>query len=101
MSKLIGLTHLSDNEYYTLLLVAVIISLVVGYVTDMIMGRLGWGVFGNSFICMLGIVVGLYGYNRFYGRMSSPDITIVSAFAIASVILHLVSLTIIKRVFRL
>ncbi len=101
MAKLIGLSHLSDSEYWTLVLIAVILSLVVGYVTDMIMGRLGWGVFGNSFICMMGIVVGLFTYNRYYGRMTSPDITMVSGFAIASVMLHLVALTIIKRVFRL
>jgi uncharacterized membrane protein YeaQ/YmgE (transglycosylase-associated protein family) len=101
MAKLIGLSHLSNSEYWTLVLIAVIISLMVGYITDMIMNRHGFGVFGNSFICMLGIVVGLAAYHKFYGRMSSPDITIVSGFAIASVMLHLVSLTILKRVFRL
>jgi uncharacterized membrane protein YeaQ/YmgE (transglycosylase-associated protein family) len=101
MLKILGLSHLSNNEFALLLLIAICASLLVGWLFDMIMQRLGFGLFGNAFICMLGIFVGVAAYQKFYGRMSSPDVTIVAAFAIGSVMVHLVALSILRRVFRI
>jgi uncharacterized membrane protein YeaQ/YmgE (transglycosylase-associated protein family) len=101
MLKILGLSHLSSNEVMLILLICICISLLVGWLFDMIMQRLGFGLFGNAFICMLGIFVGVAAYQQFYGRMTSPDITMVSAFAVGSVMVHLVALSILRRVFRI
>jgi hypothetical protein len=101
MWKLIGLSHLSSNEQYLLLLLAICGSCAVGWAMDLIMGRVGFGIFGNAGVSMLGIGVGLWTYNNYYGRMSSPDVPVVFAFIVVSIMLHLVVLSVLRRVLRL
>ena len=101
MIKLVGLGHLSDKEIYLLLLVAVCASFLVGWVMEMIMGRIGFGIFGNAIVTFLGICVGLFVYNRYYGRLTSPDVMMVMGFVIVSVMLHLVVISILRRMLRM
>jgi hypothetical protein len=101
MWKLVGLGHLSSNEQFLLLLVAVCVSLGIGWVMDMIMERIGFGMIGNAGISIFAIFAGLYAYNTYYGRMSSPDIMVVIAFVVTSVMMHLVVLSILRRVLKI
>ena len=101
MWKLAGLAHLTDKEQYLLLVIAICCSFAIGWVMNLIMGRAGFGIFGNACVTMIGIFVGLMSYNRFYGRMTSPDISVLFTFVIASVMLHLVLLSAIRRLMRL
>jgi hypothetical protein len=101
MLQLIGLSHLSDKELLLLIFIAICCSLAIGWITDMIMRRIGFGIFGNAFICMFGILMGLAAYNRYYGRMTSPEPMIVMAFALTSVMLHLVVISVLRRVLRM
>jgi ABC-type branched-subunit amino acid transport system permease subunit len=101
MWTLAGLAHLSDQEHYLLLLIAVCCAFAVGWIMDMIMGRVGFGIFGNAGVTLIGIFVGLMTYHNYYGRMTSPEISVVIAFAIASVMLHLVVLSVMRRMMRL
>lgn len=101
MLKLIGLAHLSDKELFLLALVATCACFAVGWIMDMIMDRVGFGIFGNAAVAMLGILVGLYAYSNHYGSMTSPNLQLVIGFIVASVMLHLVTLSILRRVLRL
>jgi uncharacterized membrane protein YeaQ/YmgE (transglycosylase-associated protein family) len=101
MWKLVGLSHLSTNEQLLVLLVAICGSLTVGWIMDMIMGPTGFGLFGNAIIAMIGIVVGIWVYHHYLGSMKSPDITKMMGVIIASVMLHLVACSVLRRVLRL
>jgi uncharacterized membrane protein YeaQ/YmgE (transglycosylase-associated protein family) len=101
MWKLVGLSHLSTNEGLLILLVAICASLTVGWIMDMIMGPTGFGLFGNAIVAMIGIVVGVWVYHHFLGSMKSPDITRLMGTMIASVMLHLVVFSVLRRVLRL
>jgi len=101
MLKLIGLAHLSDKELFLLALIAVCCCFMIGWIMDMIMDNVGFGIFGNSAVAMLGILVGLYAYSNHYGSMTRPNMQIVVGFVLASVMLHLVGLSVIRRVLRL
>jgi uncharacterized membrane protein YeaQ/YmgE (transglycosylase-associated protein family) len=101
MLQLIGLSHLSDKELLLLLFIAICFSLAVGWIIDMIMRRIGFGIFGNAFICMFGVMLGLGLYNRFYGRMTSPEPMMVMAFALTSIMLLLVVISVLRRVLRM
>lgn len=101
MLKLIGLAHLSDRELFLLALVAICCSLAVGWIMDMILDRVGFGMLGNAAVAMLGIFVGLYAYSQHYGSMTSPNLQMVMGFLVASVMLHLVGLSVLRRMLRL
>ncbi len=101
MWKFIGLSHLSFNEQLLVLLIAICASLAVGWLMDMIMGPIGFGLFGNAIITMIGIVVGIVIYNSYFGSMVRPDMTKAMGIIIASVMLHLVVLSVLRRLLRL
>ena len=101
MLQLIGLSHLSDKELLLLVFIAICCSLAFGYIIDMIMRSIGFGIFGNAFISMSGILVGLAAYNRYYGRLTAPDVGIVMAFALTSIMLHLIVLSVLRRALRM
>jgi uncharacterized membrane protein YeaQ/YmgE (transglycosylase-associated protein family) len=101
MWKLLGLAHLSFNEQLLVLLVAICASLAVGWVMDLIMDRIGFGLFGNAIITFIGILVGIWIYNTYLGSMVRPDLTKAMGVIIASVMLHLVVLSVLRRALRL
>jgi hypothetical protein len=101
MLQLIGLSHLSDKELLLLIFIAICCSLAVGWIMDLIMRRIGFGIFGNAFVCMFGILLGIGLYNRFYGRMTSPEPMMVMAFALTSIMLSLVILSLLRRMLRM
>ena len=101
MLKFAGLTHLSDKELFLIALIAVCCSFAVGWVMHLIMDRSGFGIFGNAFIAMLGIFLGVSAYSHYYGRLTSPNLFVLMSFVIASVMLHLVVLSVLRRVLRL
>ncbi|MFM9973322.1 MAG: hypothetical protein ACKVON_01955 [Beijerinckiaceae bacterium] len=101
MLQLIGLSHLANKELFLLALIATCASFAVGWIMDLIMRNVGFGNFGNTFICLMGILGGLFLYNRFYGRLASPDIAMVMIFVIGTVMILLVILSITRRFLRM
>jgi uncharacterized membrane protein YeaQ/YmgE (transglycosylase-associated protein family) len=101
MWKIIGLSHLSTNEQLLIVLVMICASLTIGWVMDMIMGPSGFGLFGNAIVAIIGIVVGVWIYGNYLGSMKSPDMTRMMGTIIASVMLHLVMFSVVRRVLRL
>ncbi len=101
MLKIIGLAHLSDKELFLLTLIAICCCFMVGWIMDMVMEKIGFGIFGNAVVALFAILVGLYGYNNHYGSMTSPDLKMVIAFLVASVMVHLVGLSVIRRLLRM
>ncbi len=101
MWKLVGLSHLSTNEQLLIALVTICAALIVGWIMDMIMGPTGFGLFGNAIVAFVGIVVGVWVYHNYVGSMKSPDTTRMMGTIIASVMLHLVMCSVLRRVLRL
>jgi uncharacterized membrane protein YeaQ/YmgE (transglycosylase-associated protein family) len=101
MIQLIGLSHLADKELFLLALIATCASFAVGWIMDLIMRQVGFGIFGNTFICILGILAGLFLYNRYYGRLTSPDVAVVLTFVTVTVMTMLVTFSITRRVLKL
>jgi uncharacterized membrane protein YeaQ/YmgE (transglycosylase-associated protein family) len=101
MMQLIGLSHLANKELLLLALIGTCASFAVGWIMHLIMRQVGFGIFGNTFICGLGILTGLFLYNRFYGRLTSPDIVMVLTFVTVAVMTLLVTLSITRRVLKL
>lgn len=101
MLKLIGLAHLNSKELFLIAIIAACCCFAVGWIMDMIMGKVGFGIIGNSVVAMLGVMFGLYAYNNHYGTMTRPDLKVVIAFLVTSVMIHLVALSIVRRVLRM
>ena len=101
MLKLIGLAHLSSKEIYLVGLIAICCCFAVGWIMDLIMERAGFGILGNAAVSLLGVLVGLYAYSNHYGSMTNPQVQFLFGFIIASVMLHLVGLSLIRRVLRI
>jgi hypothetical protein len=96
-----GLTHLNNTELALLMLLAVCFSIALGWAMDLIMRRVGFGIFGNSFICLLGIALGLASFIWVY-RVYDPRTTIiVLLFVVGSIMALLMLLSWLSRVLKL
>lgn len=89
--------HQYDSDVLTLLMFFVIIgSAAVGYVTDSVMGDRGFGPLGNASLIILGVFVGVYIRNAFFGLMKPGDIVTTAMFAAATATLLLMLLGVAK-----
>ena len=64
-------------------------GLIVGHVTNLIMGERGFGLFGNGFLAMLGCGTGIYARHVFFGWMQGEETLIVGIFALSTATLIL------------
>jgi hypothetical protein len=97
----LGLTHLSNQDLSLLSLVAVCLSIALGWVMDLIMRNVGFGVFGNCFISLLGIATGLAGFHYVYRQYTLVTIPITLFFVVASIMSLLVILSWLRRTLKL
>jgi uncharacterized membrane protein YeaQ/YmgE (transglycosylase-associated protein family) len=97
----LGLTHLNNQDIWLLLLVAICLSIALGWVMDLIMRNVGFGTFGNCFISLLGIVVGLAGYHYLYKAYSLRNMPITLFFVVGSIMSLLLILSWLRRVLKL
>ena len=101
MWKFAGLSHLSDKELFLIALIGICASFAIGWIMHLIMDRVGFGIFGNAFISLLGLFLGASAYSHYYGRLNSPNLPVLMTFLVASVMLHLVVLSVLRRLLRL
>jgi uncharacterized membrane protein YeaQ/YmgE (transglycosylase-associated protein family) len=101
MWNFVGMDYLNTTEQVLVLLIACVGSLLVGWVMNLIMEKIGFGIFGNTFAALLGVYSALYIYNRYVGTMKNPEAVMLLSTIVGSVMLHIVFLSLMRRVLRL
>ncbi len=101
MFKMLGFGDLSSLEIWTIMLVAIALSLIVGWVLDLVAEHIGFGIFGNAAICMLGLAMSLVTFRHYVGEPTVARLHMVLAFATVSVILHMMVLITARRLMKL
>jgi hypothetical protein len=101
MLRFMGLADLGGSELVLLTLIAACTSFAIGWIMDLIMNRVGFGILGNSFISMLGIGSGLAGYRYFYRVIDLSTLPVVILFIVFSIMFLLVALSWLRRVLKL
>jgi uncharacterized membrane protein YeaQ/YmgE (transglycosylase-associated protein family) len=97
MMKMLGLAHL-PSDYFALLMFVILLSgMMMGWLTDAIMGDRGFGPFGNGFLIILGCFVGIYVRNAYFGNIQHDQITLTGIFAASSATLLLLILGVVKH----
>jgi hypothetical protein len=97
----LGLTHLNNSELWLLLLLAITFSIALGWAMDLIMRRVGFGVFGNAGISLVGIGVGLASFIWTY-RVFNPRTTVITLlFVVGSIMALLLFFSWLTRVLKL
>jgi hypothetical protein len=94
--------QLLNPSHYSLAALAVIGFCVIcggsvaGYVTDMIMGKRGFGFFGNAFLVILGCGTGIYTRHVLFGWWQGEETLIVAIFAASTATLILLLFGLVK-----
>jgi hypothetical protein len=101
MFKMLGFGDINSTEAWTIMLAAVALALLVGWLTDMIASRMGFGIFGNALVCLLAIGVGLIVFRNYFGDVSVQRLPLAVGFGTASVIVHMFVLIFLRRTLRL
>jgi uncharacterized membrane protein YeaQ/YmgE (transglycosylase-associated protein family) len=101
MLKLLGFGDLNSTETWTIMLSAFALALIVGWLLDLVADRIGFGIFGNAAVCLLGIAVGLLVFQRYFGEMNVQRLPSVIGVATASVVVHIFTLIYLRRTLRL
>lgn len=101
MLAMLGLAHLSRADIWLLATILMAVAFLVGWVLDMIMDRQGFGLIGNGLLVTFAAVVGAYVYNRYFGNFRSPDMKVVIAVMLGSVVVHVFAMVVVRRVLRL
>ena len=97
MLELLQLDGYSTGTLGLLLCLVVGGGLVVGFVTDGVMGARGFGAGGNAMLVILGALVGIYIRNAYFGYMEPGDMAMTGIFAAASATLLLMILGVAKH----
>jgi hypothetical protein len=101
MFKLLGFGDVNSTEAWTIMLAAIGLALVVGWLLDMIADRMGFGIIGNGVVCLLGIAVGLVVFKNYIGEISVQRLPTIIGFGAASVVVHMFTLIFLRRTLRL
>jgi hypothetical protein len=101
MYKFLGFGDINSTEAWTITLAAIGLALIVGWLLDMIADRMGFGIFGNGFICLLGIAVGLVVFKTYIGEITVQRLPMIIAVGAASVVVHLFTLVFLRRTLKL
>jgi hypothetical protein len=101
MFKILGFGDVTWLEAWTISLAAVALSMIVGWVIDVVTDEVGFGVFGNTFICLVAIAVALVSYGAHIGELSVSALPLIMGAATASVVVHMFILIYLRRTFKL
>jgi uncharacterized membrane protein YeaQ/YmgE (transglycosylase-associated protein family) len=101
MFKMMGFGDVNSVEAWTIMLAAIALSLIVGWLLDMIAEHIGFGIFGNAAIALIGAAVGLIVFRNYVGEVSGGRLPIVIGFAMSSVVVHMFVLVMLRRMLRL
>lgn len=76
-----ALDHYSTESLLIMLMTLVIGGCFVGYITDYLLEKRGFGPFGNGFLAILGCFSGVYARNAFVGHIFGNELIITELVA--------------------
>ena len=97
MLQFLKLDHYSSDVLTLIFFGTVIAGVVIGYLTDAVMGERGFGPVGNGALAVLGGLVGIFIRNAYFGRMNPGDLWLTSIFAVSAATLLLLLLGVVKH----
>ncbi len=97
MFRVLGLNGLPIEALLMILVMLVICGIVTGWITDVIMGQMGFGVIGNTILTIMGAVVGMTAWNAYIGPLRIYDASISIGIASASSVVILLLFATFKR----
>lgn len=78
MLAVIGLERLSTGGLYWVAALLAVGGWGLGWITDLVLQKAGYGVIGNGLVAVVGAVAGLAAYNNFVHPLrTSPALTLV------------------------
>jgi hypothetical protein len=101
MFKMLGFGDLNSLESWTVIFAAIALALIVGWLLDLVADQIGFGIFGNAFVCLLGIAVGLILFRHYLGEVSIARLPLAIGVCGASVIAHMFVLIFLRRTLKL
>jgi hypothetical protein len=97
MFKILGFGDVTALEAWTIGLAALALSMIVGWVVDMLTEHVGFGVFGNAFVCLVAIGLGLLFYGVHIGELNLAGLPMIMGVTTASVVFHMILLVYLRR----
>ena len=96
------LRHFALDQYHTESLIALGLALlmggiIVGYLTDHILGDRGFGPVGNGMLAVVGCFSGIYARNAFIGHIEGNELLWTGVIAAAGATSMLLTLGVIKH----
>jgi uncharacterized protein (DUF486 family) len=101
MFKMLGFGDVSSLEWWTIVLAGTAMALIIGWLLDMVADRIGFGIFGNALIAVLGICVALVAYRNYIGEIRIGVLPIVMGVATLSVVVHFLVIFYLRRALKL
>lgn len=101
MFKMLGFGDVSSLEWWTILLVGTAMALIIGWLLDIVADRVGFGIFGNALIAVLGTCVALVAYRNYVGDIGVNVLPMVMGAATLSVVIHFFVIFYLRRALKL
>jgi hypothetical protein len=99
--KMLGFGDVNSLEAWTIVLAALAMALIIGWILDLVAARIGFGILGNAVVCLLGIGVALVTFRTYIGDVNLSRLPIVMGAATLSVVLHMFTLIFLRRALKL
>ena len=96
MRELLNMEGYSSDYFLLFLFIIILCSVMIGYVTDIVMGDRGFGPLGNGLLITLALIVGSYVRNAFFGTMLPGDFAFTTLFTAATATIILMAFGIFK-----
>jgi uncharacterized membrane protein YeaQ/YmgE (transglycosylase-associated protein family) len=101
MFKMLGFGDLSSAEAWTIGLAAVALAMIVGWLLDLIADHIGFGIFGNAVICLLGMAGGIWMFRNYVGEITMQRLPMIMGAAAGSVIVLMFAMIFLRRALKL
>lgn len=97
MLQSLGFGSVSTDVLWAVALCLVVLALLVGWVSDAVLGAVGFGLFGNTVWGLVGAVAGLYVVLRYGWEWVSPDVVSMSGASVAGAFSGVLAMAILRR----
>lgn len=84
MLEILALEQYSDETLMLLLITVVVGGGFIGFITDIVMGRRGFGPVGNGLLAILGCFFGIYARNSYVGHVFGNELAVTGGMAAAT-----------------
>lgn len=97
MLAFFGASRIAQGDLIVLIGVAGVAALILAWITDLLLGRLAFGVVGNTILALLCAALAMGLHNTFLGPVRAVAATNLSIIALGGAVFGLIVLAIVKR----